>query len=1554
MATKLTKYSQTLNIAGSDAKTNDINTPYTFQDWIIRNVGVVPGKEQLQYENYVRQWYKNKTEEIPTATTIKEDYINLLKQLTLAFKSEADAIWASDINFDDPDEIVQVIPFYATKLKEIAIYLINKREAVRRAKLKYNMTGTYSSLERIFYEYLLKAFTKRQFPGNEYITSVTDISVLNTIPELSAVRSNFQIFVDELYDDASYFDRDPTLPVSAYFTFNESATTYLDGLNISPSQYEWLYSTGVSTLCADNPLLWTVDSVLNQYKNGVPLSAVELYDSDILNDYNRIKMSQKYLGESQYIISGGYWTPWSSNTNFNLLQGNNWFYWLTGENLFENDTSSIIDPILLSASNLIMDGATAGVNITGADVMYVTRNNSMSGAWLRLIDKNTFNVDMSARINKGKTVFAYPFPGYGLSGEDLEWTGRGLDNLDQTFFYLNKNEQQAVYNAYWSSALTSVSTFNPLYINDATLIDAGAQASEKFSDADYIVSRDSFRDANQDYIFTGDQEYAWLYKMAKTDLPIKIGNNNLYWPFERYDTSISMFASANQCDPKNLSGISLNDFIGAVAGSTPDTADKIFKRTSPNSTNYIEGAWLSGSLLTQPGGITNATMASGCYQPNISMRILGGAYGSFVWPDSTTRADVVFKNFKHQNDCWYLKDSQFSLFKERPTQEKNLNYNQWQDCSCRAILYSPLGHPGDTFDQYDRMADYIVAVTSPISSFSFKDWKGIDGNSYTSSNEFGWFKLSGDYSIEPDVGWGSGVWITNLGNPFMLSAGVMYLYYRGDMHRDDPNAEVPYLIAKYKNSNIKNKWTKLYLDRNTNEWKDAGVASDMIINPSDMLYYSHLDTYSFVLTASHYEFSTQEVPVIPDFTNYSMQASIGEPDLPVYDTYIPIQVQDPAQPITSATWIPSGGISATYYGMPTGAVTVSASFQNMPTNTFTTTVSTITSIITDYYTYTNESINFILNVTLSNARPFWAVASDKDDDYTKQKGTDIWSGSPVLVDDYNFITQPVYSNMVFNGNTYIEYNKRNITPSMIWKQPVVITTEVQDKKWCKVQIDTNGVSNLSAVLYNNTNEMIVSATNIPSDIVLDVVQDNPLSINYYARNRFTWSQDVSNSSLGLPPTGGVWVPVVSGDLIVPNAPYAHLSNRHYPTYASVPSVGDLYSVKDSGGYFIPKHLGVSLAVAKNNINALDTSKINNDQSKRGITAIYRDLDIYNSDRGLTNTDQFEPVTPVSVDSSWMKASVMETQKAGMIIQAKSYQEFMPYQTKYETIKSNDNGLHRQGNDAYDPWFGELDTTWENETDWPPNWRKQYDIKGWYEQQDNGGQQVYQWKTDIFGNQYAVLKPNFQSLSIFNKKHNCVGSLWTRNARNIIQPASASLANVFTSLPSTITNEITAVLDIDVWFDMLMVYTPTTLFFFHLDYDYDTGVISSNSDEVNYIVTENSKFGGTWLFEDDKTVTICTLLSCGNQIRPILRSLDLETNQISYLYNITATDTDMSSFALSSYDHSVLTYDNITKTYNVSYIGYAPGSSGMYLTTINIRDYGEYYDIVSTKTIVPKA
>lgn len=1386
MADVLTKYSQTQSLEGKRPSTldglvstnlGDARAPYSYADWIQRNVGIVPGKEMEQYNEYILNWYEQRDiDNAMLQASVKDDYIALIKQLSLVFRDEAEKSWASDIDFNDNLDLEQVIPFYARKLKEVAIYLINKRQAIKRAKLKYNTVGSREGLERLFYEYLLKAFTKKRFPGNEYLTNVVELSVFNALPELSAASPRFQIFVEELYDDAVYFDRDPSLSASNYFdltSFNVSSyfeTTF--GIT-NPETIEWLYDTGVSQLCCDNPLFWTIDDVINQYKNGIPISAVESPENFLLNDYNKISLAKKYIGENQYFVSGGCFELWTQKLTYNFEQGNNWFYWVTGEYPFENKRNYTLDPLPLTSTNLANVG-TAGTNYYESDVIFASRGNSISGAWLRLTNQLSSTPTMSAKLLQGTYEFVYPYPGYGVSGEYLDWTGRQFNNLDFTFYYLNEDVQRDVQNLYWSTNVGSLSTFTAVKLQDTTLVESGALAGRKFDEADQVVIRRSgLRDSVNNGIYNGTQEYAWLYKMEKTDIPVKSGQNYVYWPFARTEDTIPMLALSSQCAPVALSSIDIrNSLLGSTAGFNINTGDIIYKLKSPKG-EQIEAAWLSGKNLVYPN------LVRGVSQPGLTFSSTAGIYTPFIWENNVTLADTVFANVPHQQDCQYLNENLISLYKNRPSQELALNYNQWAKCSCKALFYSPLGHPGQQFNDYDGMCDFVALMPSPTANFSFGSWVGTDGKGYLQSNDFGWFKLNGK-GVEPDVGWSNGNWVTNNNQSFYLSANQIYSYYRSALNRTD-NTQAPYFVTKYKYNNNNQKWIKASYDNVLDNWVSDDVDTNMIIRPGDILMYDHPTTNYFTTTTlgtsansetyeasalnilyigssegsrwSDITYATTGVPVVVYWPSiiYTggptyMSTELAQINWAVNTPYGRYEANNshPALPfkfVTSQTGVytltatgfvnilsaGAGTLSSISFNVLSAVETAGSNGYNIGSfNSFIPAVTCVEAQLTQTFptiidNFTQNTINFSVNVDLSGwnyttnsydvtsrgAKPYWAKATDAGTAETKFKGINVWGGAVVPVDNYNFVSQPDYSDIILNQDIYIQY-KRNTNNQLIWIQPLILTHEVIQKHWCKLEIDTNATVNLSGILSNNIKNLIISGTNLTPEIVFDIVEDQPLLINYFALNATTWVQEVSDSSLGLPPTGGVWLPPVSGNLVTAITPYAYLTNRHYPTYASAPYIGELYSTEDVGGYYVPRMLGTSTFLTKRMKTFFNT--IDLDTSKK--SRIFRNPSLYEKDRGLTETEQNNPLSAISVDSSWMKGSITEGQKAGLVVNARDHQEFTAYQTKYETIRRGTLGIRNQS-DKYDPWTGDEDNTWADPVLYPPDFRKQYSIDAWY-------------------------------------------------------------------------------------------------------------------------------------------------------------------------------------------------------------------------------------------------
>lgn len=1587
---------------------DDYLNPYSFADWFNRQIGIIQGSEKQQYDEYLKNWYKNNYTVDKVATDLRTDYTNFVKDLTIVLNKEDKTNWLVDIDYANPLEVEQAIPFWAKKLKEIAIYFVTKRDAIKKAKLKYNMTGATQGLEKLFYEYLLKAFTQR-----DYVLNIPDQDVWNTLPALSAVKNGFTIEIQELYDNASYFDKNPSLSASEYYTTNDSTVTaYYDSMGVSPSAYEWLFKTGFAELCANNPLFWVVGNLVN---SEISLSAIESAENPILNEYLKFKMAKRYLGENQYFVSGGYFIPWSTTVEFDLKQGNNWFYWPSGEYL--NDIPTLtIDNIPLLSSSLILDGATGFSNYLSADKIFISYNNIVSGAWLKHTVTNTQNDVMSAKLIQDQTMlFKFPFPGYGLSGNGVDWTGKQLSNMDHEFGYLDETIQSEIKDLYWGMN-SSVSSVCAVDLQNSQLINNGAVAGSYYNEGDHISTRvtsnpDKVHDTTPNTVYQGEILHAWLYKMEKTDIPLTRSQNYIHWPISKYDNNATdlMTVLSSQCAPVALSAISLEGFIGSRAGTGLYDSDIIYKLDSRNGTP-IECAYLEGTNIRDGADTTFTANATGAVQSSLSLKCKAGEYTTFLWMDiDTPIEDVFIKHVPHQPDCAYLFIDHHSLVRENPADLKdNIDYKEWQKCDCGAIRYSPLGHPGANYDDYRNAADIIFVDTLFPIPFTTKEWIGLDGENYQNSEDFAWFKLNAP-DVEPDAGWGKGQWVAggvpNSTRTFTLKKGYQYKYLRANLGHSQTflvDDTVPYLIIKQPYTWIDSpQWKKAYVDSN-GQWQSETSNTDMVLKAGDYLVYDHIDsnwycvtsigTYgetnvsiasAFNLTNNHwlnYTYATSGQTINLAWPNTLF--TNGPTALAFQLSAIQWKITPPSQAVLTFNSNPSEILEI--YGDRVGTWTVTAigyfqngllgasvtynniaNFQIVP---FVQTSTTSGARTTE--TIYADTINFTLNIDLSGwnyttksydgisngARPFWAHASDGFDKITKSKGRDIWGGGIQIVDDYVLLTQPERSKIVLETDTYIEYTPKD---SLVWVEPLTFNVTTSSNQWKDLLINTTQIASLSDFLYNLNQEMIVSATDNNSQIVLaQRIEDYPVFVNYWSMNPFKWTQVLTNESLGLPPTGGVFVPVTTGDLVLPSYPYTNLSNRHFPTIATVPHVEELYTTEDVGGYFIPRLLGTSTFLSKINNSIITTDHLLTNYDNRGLSAVYRDINIYTTDQGLTQSDQITPVSSIAGDASWMKGNVTEGKLAGQITDPVNHQEFIPYQTRYETQKMNHIGLRQQG-DAYDPWTKELDSTWSDPISWPSDFKKQYNLEPW-KTQFVSDKQVWNWKTDIFNNQYSLLK-TLSGQSIYEKRQ-AVGDLWIRTYNNIVQPASSVLSALYidyTILGQTppLSAEIFQIKDFDIFYDTLLIQTENYIVLNKILFDFETGLLDFDINNIHVInLQENgnqNKYGGTWFFENNKTVTLSVLVSTTSAIYPRLYELDLNTNRLKYIYNTSTIETNMlSALHLNSLDNPVFTYNNTTQTYNMSFICHSQDYNSFLLGKFFITDSGDEHTLKKVSVITP--
>ncbi len=1542
----------------SETIPGDATNPYPYKEWSKRFINLSPAISYQQYLQYLNEWYNHNYTSSVLVNKLRSDYIEFLKELDIRFQISQTSTkgWTESIDFENDMDIDEAIPIFSQKLKEICIYLINKREAVKRAKLKYNMSGSNNAIEKLFYEYLLKAFTQRQ-----YVLNVPESTAWDTFPQLSSVNKNFSILIEELYDNTSYFDHSPYLPVSTYFDISgsDNISFYQNTLGIPQSSFDWLFGTGTNYLCAENPLMWTLQDTLCSYGvqsiTSLPTSAFDTDSGDLIDNI-RINLTQKYLGEPQYIISGGYYKLWQKEFNYPMVANNNWFYWPSGETIEESKIYpyTTIDPILLSATDLIRNGATGSDDYKTSDKIFVTTNTGTSGAWLRKKVSKTASQAMSCYLIKDSiTYFKYPFPGIGLSGNGLQWTGPQLSNLFENTVYLPEDLTEALKDAYWSNT-NITSAVDSIFIQDTNLIHCSAYAATGYDAADKMTVRitsnlDSIHDPIPNSIYTGELREFWLYKMLKTDIPIKSGQNYIYWPLGRYETSntISYNITSNFCNTVSVSN--LYTPYGRAGYGLFDS-DIIYKLDGPNG-NAVECAFLSGHPITNYQGTTYTMNTTGIIQPSLSILCVPGEPSTFIWTDPVSAINNVnIKYIQHQIDCTYYKLEQnnklISLYEERPVQGKeNVNYSQWKLCDCGAVLYSPLGHKGITFDEFDQFADVIFLDTSFKQGsgeyiFDFDSWRGSDGLDYKSSTDFAWFKLN-DFIWDPEtnkniqVGWGAGNWYNFNSNntcQFRLSAGCQYKYLRCKLRRDETdlsNWPLPALVIHHTYETATNtpSWHKALL-KIDGTWEETNDISDMVLYPSDYALYDHMENLWFCASSSSnqsYVTQTRSNYNGSPYTYWSdynhvlkgTALNIHWPSNYYYngpskkyseiDNNVNWYIKKPGDSAFSILcaggpkdiiYLTNPSTVGYYYICAIGYIGATPyEFSNIPSiEVFDTPITILSGTPTIETVYT-PTPNFMLNQPLSGwdyinsipsingigATPFWAEGSVLNNRTTKYKGASKWGGGINIVDNYLLMVQPPIADFNFTNNQYIEYY-RNGPNSITWIEPLTFNISSNSLDWCKLILTDNVDSKLIDQLNYIKVEMIASGTDLPSDLLLypqDV--DKPILVNYWATNSFTWTQNLSNKSLGIPPTGGIWIESVSGNLVIPSYPFANLTNRHFPTIATIPSIDNVYNEDEVGGFFTPRMLGVATYFSKNNKITLDPLKDNilnleTNPEARGISAIFQNPNEYDRNIGLTTKTQPAPVKIESSDPSWMKADVTEFYKAGVIINASNYKNFIPYQTTYESKKYNNLGVRQQG-DQYDPWFGPYDTEWEDVKNYPLDFRKLQPIDKWYQSYISlpVNKIVYQWKMDIYNNQYALYKEPLSSC--YDKKIG-YGDLWVRKENGIVGEAyrpdpinKGMLNDFFDNFNSFVGSNSThpylfdyltgnQIKNFELWFDTIMIETPEYLVFGKLQVEAVSGNIYCLGNDQHVIeisaVSGNGIFAGTWFNEEENKVHICTV------------------------------------------------------------------------------------------------
>jgi len=1498
----------------------DVDKPLSFKSWKANYPTIIQSQELVQYNDYLINWYKNKeSNKIDTRLETRLNFLQLLKQLQIFFTKEEAENWYNSVDLDNEKELLIAIPYFAKKLKDVSLYYLELRNEIKKTKIKYNLIGSETSVIQSLQELFLKQFTKKTDKS-----FVVPNNIWQNIPALSSISEDLSVEIEELYDYQNYFDRSLNLPISAYFSYNSNyAEKYFADKGISLDSIDWIYRLGQ----------YSLSSVITE--------TPEL--TGLFED-----LAKKYLGSDKYST---YFVQSSAKKDFytiNIDSGNNFFYWPAGVYKSTVKNLPIYEPVLLKDTDL-QNKATPGTSIEDADTIFVKTKTGITGAWFRRKEFDTTQAVMQARIGASdKTIFRYPFPGFGISAEDIPWTGYSLVT-DPRFFYLNDSIKQNIEQIYWNTSF-ELSGTEPLFLNDTTLIDSGAYPSSNYTLADKIRFWSETPPYNlQNY--SGPVNEAWLYKFSETSIAVAPSEESIIqWPVGRVKNTLEQrevpTIPSNLCLPESLSSVK---FKFSTASNNITSADIVYRVLNYKDTisQAVECAWLSGTSYSYPD-----IQTTGIKQTSFSALFQPGTYTRFIW-DSTDQINVnnVFKgSSNHLPDCKFVTTP-------------NTTYKDFSLCTCKQVLFSPFGHPGDFYTDNNELADFIVEDTNVNESFDFNTWRDSQGRSFNNSSQACWFRTNNK------IEWGNGRWISNsneFANEFYLRRGKRYIYFRANVKNIPRNIlQLPYYVIRYEQpvaETSKQVWVQAVRDEINGTWVSTNKPSSMTLYSGDFIIYSRKGSLSFSVSGvqtqevrinenlvttndkvnvgslwSNYNYVTINNNEFPVIVNYPVSVPVSPQSYSIeYQKQIPIhftnirrilawKITDPLNNNTIYERVPFLQFVPTLTGIYTISLTALTGsdisencyyFTNIPSITAISQSAQIPTLSTlnlplpgfvintplrgwDYSTNTRLDSDITFEPGNAGAAPFWAKTNLIKDELTDFKGIESWGEPLQYVDEHNPIIQPQFFNVPLQGGEYFEYI-RNFPAPLIWSQPLTLKNTVNQNEWCTLEFDQQ----IPLFLNNfDRKDLITIPTTKPSTLTLQNFIDNEsVEVYYNAIRPFTWSI----TAVPILQEQTITTAITS-ESVTSLQPWVNLLNSYNPSVAFFPSLNALSSIRDTGGYFIPKNLGIS-------------TYINRDYTLTEPSTGISTLEFFENpiqkiqSRGLTKEFQISPFKILQENNIWLKEPYTTGAITGTIKNEiyKKYQKFIPYQSSYETNFNLKTGLITPTS-RQTPWGGYQDIEWSDTNNFPISFTGELNVNAWADQQILKKNSLYLdcWVTDIFGNQYGLYK-DIRNLPA-TKRNLIGGEIWTRKNSQLVEPASISLKNIFTPYSNiSLYNDLTGhnVLKIDMFYDTLYIETSTAVLFEKIKYDYLKDTFNSNFDfsrqislaipstnnlnrELNFELTNPvySLVGETWFSPKEKNIYVTVIELSSGYITPKLYKYQLQNQNLTQVFPISNEDKD---------------------------------------------------------------
>jgi hypothetical protein len=279
----------------------------------------------VQYKNYLQRWNKSYGNSISDENNVvREQFINLFKEITLKYTTDEEKRYLQNIDFSDEENIFIAVPFFSRKIKEIILYYQERRKTYTRNYEEIFSKGNKKNLKNYVKSKLIDFFQEDEKKDLSTITS-----------RISSIQKFVEIEIEDCYDVYNdYFDIDPSKPPEFYsssqtYDYIEFLTTKLPGTTTTTTTPVPLPVTTTTTPIPVN----NIDFNISWNTTIVVITAYEPGDIIGDNSFDRPRINT-FRSDGNYVVYMS-----AGNLVYNPEDGTTSSPW--GDRSVSNDTVTI-------------------------------------------------------------------------------------------------------------------------------------------------------------------------------------------------------------------------------------------------------------------------------------------------------------------------------------------------------------------------------------------------------------------------------------------------------------------------------------------------------------------------------------------------------------------------------------------------------------------------------------------------------------------------------------------------------------------------------------------------------------------------------------------------------------------------------------------------------------------------------------------------------------------------------------------------------------------------------------------------------------------------------------------------------------------------------------------------------------------------------------------------------------------------------------------------------------------------------------------------------------